>query len=188
LCARVVVCVVPPAKIGCEARAGCGAQFQTQPQKRGQTAGNWGEKKQTWFKALYDSNPNAALKCTYFNPGQTEIMEANIERKKCLTENRFRYASPMKVSCNVADNFGTFDKLTYKEPYALKERGVKIEIEVPPNIKCNPAKKGSYGNNYNKLIGKEFPYMPESAADARKRVTAERLAHYGASTLNLFGL
>jgi hypothetical protein len=37
------------------------------------------------------SNP-LGHKETYFNPGQREIIDANNERKKCLTENRFRYA------------------------------------------------------------------------------------------------
>jgi hypothetical protein len=48
---------------------------------------------------------------------------------------------------------------------------------VPPNIKCNPAKKGSYGNNWGKLLGPEFPYMPEPTADKQKQITAERLEH-----------
>jgi hypothetical protein len=47
-------CLLPEQKIGCEARAGNGRQFQTQPQKRGQTVDNWGAKKSGWFKPLYE--------------------------------------------------------------------------------------------------------------------------------------
>ena len=125
------------------------------------------------------SHPGS-IKEPYFQPGQHEMMEANNERKKCLTESRFRYASPMKQSSSVGDNFGAFDKLTYKEPFDVVKTGdpPREVKEVPPNIKCNPAKKGSYGNNWGKLLGPEFPYVPESAEDKKKQITADRLAHY----------
>ena len=73
-----------------------GMQFKTNPQKRGQTADNWGLKKRD-FKPLYEGNPKGE---PYHAAGESAMKHANLERKKCLKENGFRYSNPTKMQCS----------------------------------------------------------------------------------------
>ena len=51
------------------------------------------------------SNP-LGTKEPYFAAGQFEMIDANKQRAKCLQPDGFKYASPMKKSASVGDNFG----------------------------------------------------------------------------------
>ena len=70
-----------------------GMQFKTNPQKRGQTADNRGNKKRD-FKPLYENTPGGE---PYFAANEKEIKIANEQRKKCLQPDGFKYSSPTKL-------------------------------------------------------------------------------------------
>ena len=120
-----------------------------------------------------------AKKEPYFADGQFDMQEANAARKKCLQPDGFKYANPMKKSCSVGDNFGVFTKLTYMYPNnPVKKGDPPREVkEIPPNVKCNPIKKGSYGANWGALLGPEYRYQPRPAAKEAEERREARLAH-----------
>lgn len=133
--------------------------------------------------AVAQSNP-LGKKEPYYAAGQFAMIDANKARKKCLQPDGFKYANPMKKSCSVGDNFGTFSKLTYKEPFNPVKKGdpPRPVAEVPPNIKCNPIKKGSYGANWGCMLGPEYRYQSRPAAkevEERRKIREEHEAKIG---------
>ena len=152
-----------------------GRQFQPQPQKRGQIADNWGNKKRD-FMPLFEGNAKGE---PYYAQNEFVMKNANLERQKCLQPDGFKYSSPAKLQCSVGDNFGCFGRLTYKEPFNPVKKGdlPPPVAEVPMNIKTNPVKKGSYGANWKTILGTEYEYKPEPIGDLLKKRTEERLDH-----------
>jgi len=112
----------------------------------------------------------------YADMGSAEKKERSENRKKMITQQGFRYASPGKRGCGTGSWVGCFGAQSpMPEPSASRKGEIpsKKEGKQPKNIMTSPGKKGTYGFN-NITLGKQLEYKDEPYEERKKQEKADR--------------